>query len=107
MGSDTGETRRQRSAALFNNRYFSEVILAANQLATEDDLVTTRHIAAATGLADSLVRPVLLRLVDADMLDRLPKVGGSRTVQYFRISRGKDWLNLVRLAALQRSSSTA
>jgi hypothetical protein len=80
------EARRARSAALFNNRHFAECaqhLLEASKSGAE--FVTVRQIAAASQLADSLVRPVMLRLVDAQVLDKLPRVGGGRSPQYYRL----------------------
>ncbi len=85
MSAASGEPRRRRSGALFNNRHFADVAAAA--LAVSQDGVnvfTTRMVASSTGLADSVVRPVLHRLVDAHVLTRLPRVGGGRSAQYFQ-----------------------
>lgn len=57
------------SAALFNNAAFTEVLAAAHTLlAAGSGEVTTRQVAAATGRSDSVVRPVMLRLVAAGLL---------------------------------------
>lgn len=50
-----------------------------------DGLFTTRLVAASTGLADSVVRPVILRLVDAEILARLPRLSTGRSAQYFSV----------------------
>jgi predicted transcriptional regulator of viral defense system len=81
-----GEARRAKSAALFNNRHFAECavyLLDASNSGAE--FVTVRQIAAASQLADSLVRPVLLRLVDAGVLEKLTRLGGGRSPQYYRV----------------------
>lgn len=86
MSTVGGEPRQSRSGALFNNRHFAEVATAA--LAVSQDgttMFTTRMVAASTGLADSVVRPVLHRLVDAQALGKLPRGGGGRTAQYFQV----------------------
>lgn len=84
------EARRNKSAALFNNRHFAECaqhLLALSQPSSEEGevFVTVRQVAAASQLADSLVRPVVLRLVDAGVLERLPRMGGGRSPQYYRV----------------------
>jgi hypothetical protein len=93
------EARRARSAALFNNSHVVEVVL---QIATltrgnASEFITTRKIAAATGLADSLVRPVVLRLEDAELLHRLPRTGGPRSEQFFTRATSNQWSKLVQL----------
>lgn len=80
------ETRRELSSAVFNNRYFGDVaagILEDTRPSTA--LVTTRQLASATGLADSVVRSVLLRLVDAGVLSKLPRTGSGRSPQYYQV----------------------
>lgn len=94
------EARRAKSAALFNNRHFAEC--AAHLLAVSKDgadLITVRQIAAASQLADSLVRPVVLRLVDAGVLEKLPRLGGGRSPQYYRLidSALLTWVSLTGL----------
>jgi hypothetical protein len=81
-----GEARRAKSAALFNNRHFAECsahLLEVSKSGVE--FVTVRQIAAASQLADSLVRPVVLRLTDAGVLEKLPRLGGGRSPQYYRV----------------------
>lgn len=86
MTVPAGEARRAKSAALFNNRHFADC--AAHLLGVSKsgaEFVTVRQIAAASQLADSLVRPVVLRLVDAGVLEKLPRLGGGRSPQYYRV----------------------
>lgn len=88
MDAASGEPR-SRSGALFNNRYFADVAAAALAVTQDDTAVfTSRMVASSTGLADSLVRPVLHRLVDAHVLDKLPRVGGGRSAQYYQVLEG-------------------
>lgn len=55
--------------ALFNNAAFTEVLAATHKLlALGNGEVTTRQVAAATGRPDSVVRPVMLRLVGVGLL---------------------------------------
>jgi hypothetical protein len=99
MTEDPVEARRARSAALFNNSHVAEVVLQIAALTRHDagEFVTTRKIAARTGLADSLVRPVVLRLEAAELLDRLPRLGGSRSEQFFTRATSNQWTKLVQL----------
>jgi hypothetical protein len=86
MASAEREARATRSVALFNNRYFAEVAEESLRVSNAGrDMITTRMIASASGLADSLVRPVLLRFVDAQILDKLPRAGGGRSPQYYMV----------------------
>jgi hypothetical protein len=94
-----GEARRARSAALFNNSHLVDIVIAVHQLAPHaEDFVTTRKVAATTGLADSLVRPVMLRLVGSGILRRLPRLSGSRGEQHFARESAAQWSALLRLA---------
>jgi hypothetical protein len=99
-GTDRGavrlrEARRQISSSLFNNIYFADVVLQIAALATTpDEFVTTRKIASACGLADSVVRTVV-RLEAAEMLRRLPRMGGPRSEQNFARSISAQWDGLV------------
>jgi len=102
------EAQRSRSAALFNNRYFARVVEAINELAPSDEaFFTTRGVAAHTGLSDSTVRPVILRLADAELLSRLPRLGGPRGPQHFRIEASPSWEAVVSLALSLSSTSVA
>jgi len=86
MDDKSTEARRSRSGAIFNNRYFVEVSGAVLEVvASRDGLVTTREVASRTGLADSLVRSVIVRLAEAGLLERLPRLGGGRSPQYYRV----------------------
>jgi hypothetical protein len=101
-------TSRERSFALFNNRYLCDVVIAINELAPPPDgLVTTRQVASHTGLVDSIVRPVLMRLVDADIMARLPRLGGPRSPQFFRVDDSQSWEHLISLTRSNRSDATS
>ncbi len=65
--------------------------------AREQALITTRAVAARTGMADSVVRPVMNRLVSAGALAAVPRVGGPRSSQYFTIGRTSLWTTLLTL----------
>ena len=76
-----------KSAALFNNRHFAECAAYLLEVSKSgEEFVTVRQVAAASQLADSLVRPVLLRLVDAGVLEKLPRLGRGRSPQYYRLA---------------------
>ncbi|MEZ5097054.1 MAG: hypothetical protein R2731_13705 [Nocardioides sp.] len=92
-----GEARRAKSAALFNNRHFAECAAHLIEVSKSGaEFVTVRQIAAASQLADSLVRPVVLRLVDAGVLEKLPRLGGGRSPQYYRVVDAEilNWVSL-------------
>lgn len=86
------------SAALFGNSHMAVILTDLSRRADSDWPITTRQVAASTGLADSLVRPVLLRLVAAGALDQLPKTEGLRGRQYFDRAKPKWWKTLIDLA---------
>lgn len=75
MDGETREALRRRSSALFGNRYMAEVVVAVVDLtsATGDTPITVRMVASRTGLTDSLVRPIVKRLVDAGLLEPQPQ----------------------------------
>jgi len=86
------EAARERSSAIFNNRFFADVVLAVDRLSAPDDaFVTTRMIASETMLSDSLVRPVMLRLRTAGLITALPRAGGPRSTLYYQVRRGPLW----------------
>lgn len=87
MGGASGETRRSGSAALSNNRHFADVGAA---LDLSNDCTTgfaTRMIASSTGLADSVVRPTLHRLVGAEVVSKSPDSAAAHR-QYYQVLEG-------------------
>jgi hypothetical protein len=83
---------RDRSAALFGNRSFAEVVTAIDRLSgPEDGFVTTRRVASDTGIGDSLTRPVMLRLRNAGLISELPREGGPRSTLLYQVRRGPLW----------------
>ena len=100
MADSSEEARRAASTAMFNNRAFVDVVLAINRIADQQDVfVTTRAIAANTGIVDSVVRPVMHRLVEAQALAAVPKTGGPRSTQYFTVGRVSIWEALLTLCS--------
>jgi hypothetical protein len=106
VGSAGPETWRDRSAALFGNRFVVDVVLAISQIApTAETFVTTRMVASKTTLGDSLVRPVMLRLQRAGILSQLPRSGGPRSMLYYQVGQGPLWDALVRTCAAAREDT--
>jgi hypothetical protein len=71
MRNETSEARRELSYALFNNRYVSDVVIAIQEVRrVRGSRMTVRMLARQANLPDSLVRPVVLRFVQAGVLDR-------------------------------------
>lgn len=96
-GPDT-EVRREISGALFNNRHFGDVVAHVGRLGSQSpEGVTTRMLASATGLPDSVVRPVLQRLEAAGVLESLPRSGGIRGQQFYRPVASPLWERLKEL----------
>jgi hypothetical protein len=87
------ETRR-RSAALFGNEKMAEVVVALD----EEGPATAQTIAARTGITHSLVRDVLLRLTAGGAARPLPRLGGSRSPQYYQPVNGDLWAALTAAA---------
>ncbi|WP_433955233.1 hypothetical protein [Janibacter indicus] len=78
-----------RGAALFNNRLLAVVVVAI--AGRDDSEFTTRQLAKACGVADSLVRPVLRRLADAGMIQEHSRRGGVRGELLYRIRDEEGW----------------
>ena len=97
--SDNTAAAREQCHALFNNAAFADVVMAADEAMTGavDGTVTTRQIAAALGLSDSVVRPVMVRLLAAELLDELPKVGPANGPRLFHRRNESRWKALCAL----------
>jgi hypothetical protein len=96
VAADGHEAWQERSAAIFGNRYFAEVVMAADRLSAMGDVfVTTRMVAAVTGLGDSLVRPVMRRLSAAGLIAELPRTGGPRSTLNYQVVRNPLWEAIV------------
>jgi hypothetical protein len=85
--------RAELSAALFNNRHLVAVVGAIAEV-RGDKGFTTRRIAVATTLPDSLVRPVIARLLAAGMLEEIHRMPGSRGAKYFHAAKKAPWTEL-------------
>ncbi|MGW4368131.1 hypothetical protein ACWEKT_21065 [Nocardia takedensis] len=67
-------SNRDRSAAIFGNRYLVEVVIAIAELVVASpEGVTVRMITRQTGVADGSVKQVVTRLVAADLLRVYPR----------------------------------
>lgn len=91
------ERTRQRSAAIFGNEKVVEVVLALNDTG-ESPTATAQDLSRATGIAHPMVRDVLRRLALGEVLIAAPKVGGSRSAQYYHPRPGAAWDAVVSLA---------
>lgn len=96
--SKGSETLRDRSYAIFGNRYVAEVVTAiAEEIADARSQVTVRMIASRARLNDSLVQLVTKRLVNAELLNRLPQ-SRPRAAAYHEVQgAGGRWEALVDL----------
>jgi hypothetical protein len=93
------DTLRDRSYAIFGNRYVVEVVAAIAATSKPRARFTVRMIAARTELTDSLVKLVTQRLVNAQLLRRLPQ-DRPRAPAYHEVQRsGGKWDALVDLCA--------
>lgn len=87
-----------RGAALFNNRHLVAVVGA---IADRDGVeFSTRQLAQSCGLADSVVRSVLQRLLGADMIHEHSRRGGVRGELLYRVRDRAGWDSLVSLCQL-------
>jgi hypothetical protein len=86
---------------VFGNRYMAEVVRSVVKLAPgAGNRVTIRMLAMDIGLADSLVRPVVKRLVNADLLRPCPQ-HRPRGASYHEItSTDGVWEALVKMCLL-------
>ena len=89
------ENGRDRSAALFNNRHLVEVVNAIAKVGPRKSF-TTRQIATTTELADSVVRPAILRLLDSGLIEPTTSAmtGRGRPPNFLRITSSSGWLEL-------------
>lgn len=86
------------SAAIFGNRYFAAVVDAAARLDETEGYFTARTVAKATAIADGLVRPVLMRLITADILIPAARTGGTRSPRYYKLARSEATATVVAAA---------
>lgn len=89
------ETAPDRGSALFNNRHLVAVVEAIADRGGAE--FSTRQLAQSCGLADSVVRSVLQRLVGADMIREHARRGGVRGELLYRVRDLAGWELLVSL----------
>ena len=107
MPLEEPEASRERSSAIFGNRYFVDVVLAVNDLSGDNRArVTTRMVASQTTLSDSLVRQVMGRLHDAGLIAEQPRAGGRRSPRYFDVHRGPLWTGVLAACVASRGDET-
>lgn len=83
----------ERSAALFNNRHLVAIVNAIEARPAKRPF-TTRQLAVATDLPDSLVRPVVQRLLAANLIWLCNHEAGSRGAKYYEPVDDSAWLRL-------------
>lgn len=86
---------------MFNNRAFADVAVAAYRIcrSSEAGVVTTRQVAASLGFADSVVRPVMIRLGDAGLLAATERKGVGNAPRLFTVVDASPWEHLLELIA--------
>lgn len=100
------EASRERSSAIFGNRYFVDVVLAVDHLSVDDHArVTMRMVASETTISDSLVRQVIERLHLAGLVTEQPRTGGRRSPRYFQVRRGPLWASLLDACVASRGET--
>jgi len=107
MQSDPPEVRRRVSAAIFGNRAVADVIRAIQQLTQAGEpSVTTRMVARTAQLGDSVVRPIMLRLEAAGVVQAQARLSGPRSALHYRVQQGELWTALTAIIkALPQSRS--
>lgn len=89
------QTTRELSAALFGNEKLVEVVLA---LGAQQGAATAQQLSKQTGIDHSMVRSVLVRAAKAGVVETLPRVGGSRSPQYYEPTESALWRASLALA---------
>ena len=89
------KTLPDRGSALFNNRHLVTVVEGIAERRGSE--FSTRQLAQSCGLADSLVRSVLRRLISADMIREHTRRGGVRGELLYQVRDPKGWRLLVSL----------
>jgi hypothetical protein len=103
---DEHEASRERSSAVFGNRYFVDVVLAVNHLSGNDHAgVTMRMVASETTISDSLVRQVMERLHLANLITEQPRTGGPRSPRYFQVRWGPFWASVLNACVASRGET--
>jgi hypothetical protein len=95
---------RARSAAIFGNEKFVEVVVA---LSEQQGAATAQQLSRVTGIDHSMVRSVLLRATTAEIVESLPRTGGSRSAQYYQPTDSELWRTTLALALEVQTRSVA
>ena len=101
---DATRAARRTSAGLFGNEKVAEVVCALHVTRSP---VTAQELAVLTRISHSMVRDVLVRLTAVGILTALPKVGGTRSAQYYLPVEEAGWELLSALAEWVLASSGA
>lgn len=64
------------------------------QTAKRESSVTTRMVAKAADLGDSVVRPVMLRLEAAGVVQAQTRLNGPRSALHYQVQQGELWVAL-------------
>ncbi|MFI6997164.1 hypothetical protein [Nocardia sp. NPDC050175] len=92
---------------MFNNRHLATVVLAIADDSVPTEF-TTRQLAGFTRLPDSVIRPILLRLLGADLLIPTHSSGGTRGAKYYRAAvETPAWTSLEALCKALKGSIEA
>lgn len=90
------KTTTDRGSALFNNRHLVTVVgVIADRGGNE---FSTRQVALSCGLADSVVRSVLQRLLSAELILEHSRRGGVRGELLYQVRDHDGWDLLVSLS---------
>jgi ribosomal protein S25 len=87
---------RARSATIFNNDKFVEVVLALER--ERPAVVTAQQLAHAIGINHDLVTKVLRRLHEEELVKQRDRIGGRRGALPYEVQDGEEWQALVGLA---------
>jgi hypothetical protein len=100
------------SFAIFNNAAYADIVIAADAVIASraDGTVTTRQVAARLAVSDSVVRPVMQRLLAAALLADMPASGARNGPRPFYRRNDETWTILVALLeslGLDRKANSA
>lgn len=92
---------RYVSAKVFGNEKVVEVV---NALHAASDVATAKQIAVATGIDHSLVRDVLVKLHEAEIVKKLPR-SNTRAAQYYEADQSSPVWETLRATTLAIAES--
>lgn len=96
-----GDATREWSFAIFNNRAFAAVAVSAHRIcmASGEGLATVRQVAAALGFSDSTVKPIMVRLAKAGLLEAQERETLGSTPAPYLIKQPDHWEALLAFIA--------